>query len=221
MKSYLRDFAFLFSHLLDTKYLKYYLIIIFATSFLVLSGFDWGYLIFMHKHVPQMFLFLFDVFGFIFPISLLIGTFIYYHKKKNIFAEKLFKVSFYSIGLAYLSSTFIKIFTGRISPPFRGDYIQWVDNSHSFQFGFMREQIIGGFPSSHATIFFALAFSFYFVFPKNWKLQFLSFLVASLVSFGVSLGFHWFSEIFAGMILGFVVGKIVSTYLKQLNNKVV
>lgn len=219
MRKFLKNFILLFADFFQFKFVKYYLLIIIGTFIIVMSGFDWDYFIFVQKYIPKMFLFIFDIFGFLFPTLLIIGLFIYNQKKKTEFSRRIFTANFYAVFMALLSSMFIKVFTGRISPPLRGDINTWIDNSHAFQFGFMREQIIGGFPSSHTTVFFALAFTLYYLFPKNKLLHLLSFLIAFSVSLGVTIGFHWFSEFFAGGILGFVIGKIISDHLNNLNKR--
>ena len=207
------------------EFWKYYVLIIVGTYILVMSSFDWQYFLFTQKYIPKYFLFIADSIGFLSPILFLIFIFFFTRKnKESVHIQKL-KIFALSIVVAFLSSEFIKIFTGRISPPddlvfdkISGTNVlsTLVDNSHAFQFGFMREQIIGGFPSSHTTVIFALAFTFALLFPKHYKLQALFYLFAAMVALGVSFGFHWLSEIYAGAILGYVVAKVVQ--IKNANN---
>lgn len=203
------------------RFIPYYLMMIFGTYIMVVSGFDWLYLLFVSKNINKFLLFFFDLLGFLFPTLLIATSFFYYLKKKNRFSKKVFYTFTQAVLLALASSMFIKVFTGRVSPPLRGTYLTWVDNSHMFQFGFMREQIFGGFPSSHATVMFAIAFTFCFVFSKydfkKYRLYTISlFVLATLVGLGVTLGFHWFSEFFAGCILGYLVAKTIQNSHGQI-----
>ncbi len=201
----------LFANLFQVKYLPYYLMIIFSTVILVMSGFDWQYFMLVIQNVPTYFLFVADILGFLICLLAPLGLFVL--RKKSDFAASAYLASLYVVTVGYMASTFIKIFTGRVSPP--DDIIHnslniqtVIDNSHNFQFGLMREQIIGGFPSGHATIMFTLAFVLS-SFTKNIYLKVLFFAIAIFVSVGVSLVFHWLSEVLAGAILGFVVSDVI------------
>jgi membrane-associated phospholipid phosphatase len=99
------------------------------------------------------------------------------------------------------------VFTGRISPPHHGPFD--VDISGAFQFGFMNYQIIGGWPSSHAMVMFALATCVYVLFPESRRLVIGAYLLAFFVGIGVTFGFHWLSEFIAGACFGVIVGRVV------------
>ena len=221
MQKILKIWLKLFTQLFQKKYLIYYFLACFLTFVLVFTQFDWAYFLFVMGHFPRSILFASDILGFVISIFLPVLFLIIYFFDKNDFRKPfskiLLKVTFYSITLGYVVSTIIKSFTGRVSPPddFYGTGGVLVDNSHSFQFGFMREQVISGWPSSHATIIFALAISLSMLFPKNLKLQIFFFSVAFFVGLVVSLGFHWFSEFVAGALLGSVIGNIVGEHFKS------
>jgi membrane-associated phospholipid phosphatase len=98
----------------------------------------------------------------------------------------------YAILLGFSLSTIIKAFTGRTSPPHRhrGEELVLIDNSNGFDFGFMNHQVIGGWPSSHATIAFALAVTLSLVLPRRWYIQAVLFGIALFIGIGVTFGFH-------------------------------
>lgn len=125
------------------------------------------------------------------------------------------RASFKTIGLAllesavagWLLSAVYKALTGRIQPPHNA----LIDTSHSFNFGFMRHGIFWGWPSSHTTVAFATMTTLYFLLPKKYKwLGIIGFLYAFYVGVAVSIQAHWFSEFFAGMLFGPLVGVVVS-----------
>src|ERR1035441_10460296 len=78
-----------------------------------------------------------------------------------------------SVILAYLISISYKAWTGRIPPPFRGFRMSasnansLTDSSHGFQLGFLKGGIFWGWPSSHATIAFAMSVCLITLFPKT------------------------------------------------------
>jgi membrane-associated phospholipid phosphatase len=213
MKNYLKNFLFLFTGFFQKRFIRYYLLAIFGTVLIVQTDFDWYYLIFVSSHFQKYILFLTDILGFIIPFLFLIFVIAYTYLFKNHETRKFHLLKLHalvdSIFLGFLSSVIIKIFTGRQSPPHHGLVADWVNNSHNFNMGILQEQIFGGFPSSHTTVFFSLAFTIYFLYPKKYFLKYFSFLVAMAIGLGVTLGWHWFSEFFAGLILGFVVANIV------------
>jgi membrane-associated phospholipid phosphatase len=204
MKTTISKIPQLILNLFNTKYLVIYLFAILGTAVCVYSGFDWWYLLFVSNTVPMPVLFIADILGFVIPISLLLYLFCL---KKN---RQYFGTYVTSILLALGGTVVVKAFSGRESPPHehgfvsQGDPSMWIDNSHNFNFGFMQEQIVGGFPSSHAAVVFAIAFTTLYLFPAKKKLQLLTFLLALFVALGVTFGFHWFSEFLVGAILGYI-----------------
>jgi membrane-associated phospholipid phosphatase len=206
-------------------------------SMLVTSGFDWQYHLWTQQNIPMWILLVADVLGFLLPIIFIVYLFVKYFFQKNDSARllwnKIFQASLVSIVSGVIGSSFFKAISGRESPPHKHGFVSeesiltWVDNSQNFNFGFLNEQIVGGFPSGHATVWFTLAFTFYFVFIrntanlkkfKNFKFfnsismnQFCLglFILATFISLGVSFGFHWFSDVIAGALLGFVVASVL------------
>jgi undecaprenyl-diphosphatase len=60
------------------------------------------------------------------------------------------------------------------------------------------------FPSSHATVFFAIAALLSFIYPKH---KYWLFAVATILAFTrLYLGLHFLSDLVAGAITGFLVG---------------
>lgn len=72
------------------------------------------------------------------------------------------------------------------------------------------------FPSSHAVNNFAVAFYFYKLFPKfKWIL----FTIAALIAISRPyVGVHYPSDIFAGALIGMLIGYIFATLTLRINN---
>lgn len=196
------------------RMVPFHAIAVIGTLFLIGTGLDWAYLVFVLSVVPPSLLFVADLLGFVLPILLIVGSllilFISREKLYRMYAE----ATMYAILLGFSLSTIIKAFTGRVSPPHRhrGGELILVDNSHQFNFGFMNEQVIGGWPSSHTTIAFALAVTLTLLLPRRWYIQAILFGIALFIGIGVTFGFHWLSEFVAGACLGTAIGLVVGRY---------
>jgi membrane-associated phospholipid phosphatase len=121
-----------------------------------------------------------------------------------------------SAMLGWLVSAFYKALTGRVQPP----HSLAIDTSHDWNFGFYKHGIFWGWPSSHTTVAFAMAFTLIALYPKNKKVLVLALLYAFYIGIGVSTRIHWFSEFAAGAIIGAVIGTVVGrSFSKSLPTK--
>jgi membrane-associated phospholipid phosphatase len=198
------------------RYVPQYIVMALGTIYIVTSGLDFQFLLWAREHTSFVLLLVADTLGYLLVISFLLYLWLTKKKIKS-FAQKRFEAAYlYAIAVSLFISSLIKTFTGRESPPHHGNPATWIDTSAHFNFGFMNESILGGYPSSHTTVFFALAFVTLYLFPKSKYtkgIQVFSFVVATFIGLGVTLGFHWFSEFFVGVLLGFVVAKIIASKL--------
>ncbi len=111
--------------------------------------------------------------------------------------------------LGWFVSSLYKAFTGRIQPDLLNTL---TDSSRQFQFGFLEHGIFWGWPSSHTTVAFAMAFTCLALLPRTRTFTRVTALVlAFYVGIGVSLSIHWFSEFIAGAIIGAAIGHVVGT----------
>jgi membrane-associated phospholipid phosphatase len=178
-----------------------------VTYALVVTGLDWEYFLYTYNSATRPVLFLADGLGFLIPLALPLGVYLYGRRQKSQRLRGLALALASSVFVGFLLSTIIKVFTGRISPPHHGPFD--VDISGAFQFGFMEHHIIGGWPSSHATVMFALAMCVWILFPQAQRFRVTLFISAFFVAIGVTFGFHWLSEFIAGACLGTVIGYAV------------
>jgi hypothetical protein len=96
------------------------------------------------------------------------------------------------------------------------------DYSNDWAFGFMERGVMSGWPSSHTMVAFAMATTLAEMYPDNQWLKIGAFTYAGCVGVGVSLFSHWSSEVFAGALIGYAIGKSVGHSFNQLldeNNK--
>ncbi len=195
------------------KNLLWHFIAIVLTFILVKTNFDWYYfLITRSNHLIYTF-FPAVILGGILPI--LIPTFIivYGHIKKRKEILNLGWLLAQAVAIGVIISSFYKFFTGRVHP----EMYDILNNiSGDFNFGFFRDGIFWGWPSSHTTIAFAMALTFIELYPKNKIIKCLSLIYAFYIGIGVSLTIHWFSDFIAGAIFGSIIGiTIVKNYKKE------
>jgi membrane-associated phospholipid phosphatase len=115
-----------------------------------------------------------------------------------------------SIGL----TSILKGATGRISPGIvdvldHSRSADTVDYSRDFAWGFGKRGFIAGFPSAHTTIAFATAAVLSEIYHDSLLIKIASYSYAIFIGTGVSLSVHWASEVFAGALVGYAVGKTV------------
>jgi membrane-associated phospholipid phosphatase len=190
------------------------------TVVIVMSGFDWSYYLstrgeaFRRPARPAILL------GTMLPVPGILALLIIGEIGKN----RRVITTAWALGQAALLGYFIscgyKAFTGRIPQPFRGFRMpatsdgSLIDTSHGFQFGFLKGGVFWGWPSSHATVAFAMAACLIALYPRNKTVVLFSALYALFIGLGVSVTIHWFSEFVAGAIIGSVIGMVVGGSFK-------
>lgn len=194
-------------------HILWHFLAIVLTYIIVTSGFDWTYFSSTRGDILRILLFPAIVIGGILPLLLPITLLVVGHglkKSKMIMtAWALGQAAF--IGLL-ISSTY-KAFTGRIQPNLANIT---TDISRKFQFGFWRHGVFWGWPSSHTTIAFAMAFSLVLLYPHNKFVKYLAPFYALYIGLGISISIHWFSEFIAGAIIGTVIGIVVGKSFYKL-----
>ena len=202
MKQSLKAFAANFVDVFSGRNLLFHGIAIGLTALLVLSGFDWWY---FTSQIPAVRMFLFPavIVGFFLPFILPIVLFLVGKIGKH---KKIVYTAFALIQseiLGSLISSIYKAFTGRIQPNFRN---MSIDISRDFEFGFLRHGVFWGWPSSHTTIAFSMAFTLIFLYRGNKGILVGAFLYALYIGLGVATSIHWFSDFIAGALIGTAIG---------------
>jgi len=88
------------------------------------------------------------------------------------------------------------------------------DNSKTFNWFNM--DFINGWPSGHTANAFSAAATIAEIYKENLWLKIGVYSYAALTGLGVSLNVHWASEVFAGALIGYAVGKTVGKNFRQL-----
>jgi membrane-associated phospholipid phosphatase len=194
------------------KNLPWHLGAIILTYFLVISGFDWFYFLHTRNSVLQSIFFPAIVIGGLIPIVLPLCIFVIGWMRKN---SEILTAGFALAQAAIIGScisSFYKALTGRIQPSM---FDITSDISTHFQFGFLKHGIFWGWPSSHTTIAFAMAFALIFLYSHNKKIKWGACMYALYIGLGVSISIHWFSDFIAGALIGSIIGITVGKSFKK------
>ena len=187
------------------------------TYLLVTSGFDWQFYLTTRSNLLTWIVFGAGIGGFIIPVLVPLGVYITGEIKKN---KKLTVVGAATLQASFIGlvvSSIYKVFTGRIQPEFL-THFGTTDISKEFNFGFLKHGIYWGWPSSHAAVAFAGAVALITLFPKITWLKYTVIFYALFISAGAAIGFHWFSDVIAGILIGIMIGMTVGkSFSKQLS----
>jgi membrane-associated phospholipid phosphatase len=179
------------------------------TYVLVVSGFDWRYFestrgsLFLNLGFPAALL------GFLVPIILPVSLYVFGNARKSAELTHAAAALGQSAIVGWLISSFYKAFTGRIQPELF-THLSSIDASKEFYFGFLRHGIFWGWPSSHATVAFAMAALLLARYPHRKEIVIPAVTYALYIGLGVSVTIHWFSDVAAAAIMGTLVGVMVA-----------
>jgi membrane-associated phospholipid phosphatase len=182
------------------------------TYILVTAGLDWRYFVhtrfdgIMYRTLPAIIMG--SLLPMLVPFCLVLGGQI----KKAAKVETLGWALCQSALIGAVISCVYKVFTGRTHPYF---FNVTYDTSRNFHFGFLNNGVFWGWPSSHTTIAFAMAFTLIKLFPASKLIKILSLLYALYIGLCVSVSINWFSEFAAGAIIGSLIGIVVGNSYKN------
>ena len=178
---------------------------ILLTCFLVTCGFDWRFFTVTRDPLLRSLMFPAVHIGGLLPIVLPITLI----TLGNVLRDERSRLVGWAIGQAELIGALVaasyKAITGRAHPT----HSIGADLSHIFRFGILRGGVFWGWPSSHTTIAFAMAFTVFTLLPKQRWLGYVAVAYACYVGIGVSMTIHWFSDFIAGAIFGTLIGIVV------------
>ncbi len=194
--------------------LLWQLLAIVLTYFLVMSGFDWWYFqstrsaLFLYLGFPAALL------GFLVPVIVPLGLSLWGRARKSISLRTVGAALGQAAIMGWLLSSFYKFFTGRIQPELV-THLVTNDISRNFNFGFFRNGIFWGWPSSHTTVAFAMTAALITLYPRKRAWVILAAAYALYIGLGVSVTIHWFSDFAAGAIFGTIVGIVVGRRYRE------
>ena len=158
----------------------WHLVAILLTTVLVVSGFDWQYYLATRSPALRSWMWPAVGIGGLLPIALPLILFALGITARNSRAV----LAGWAVGQAELLGALVaaayKAITGRAHPA----HGIGTDISHVFRFGWMRGGVFWGWPSSHATIAFAMAVTVFTLCPKQRWLGWVAILYACYVGHG-------------------------------------
>ncbi|GHT94546.1 hypothetical protein FACS1894141_1420 [Spirochaetia bacterium] len=133
-----------------------------------------------------------------------------------------------SLMLTLTMQSVLKMSTGRALPGLVTELDQTRSprtDDFSGEFNWFNMNFIGGWPSGHTANAFSAAATIAEIYKDNLLVKIAVYSYAVFIGLGVSLSVHWASEVFAGALIGYAIGKTVGKSFSQMsgdnqNNKV-
>ena len=211
MKQFLLSLPLNFIGCFKGRIIIWHMAAIILTSILIISGFDWFYICSTRSQALRSCMWPAVVIGQLIPLTLPLYLLLTGRIAQNAMITRTAWALGQAAFLGWFIASLYKAFTGRIHLP----HNLAIDTSHVFRFGFMRGGIFWGWPSSHTTTAFAMAFTLFTLFPKQKMLRIGVIVYALYIGVGVSMTIHWFSDFVAGAIIGTVIGVTIGkSYLR-------
>jgi membrane-associated phospholipid phosphatase len=111
-----------------------------------------------------------------------------------------------------------KISTGRAMPGIITEFDHKRSSrtdDFSDEFDWFNMNFIAGWPSGHTANAFAAAATITAIYRDNLPIKIAAYSYAALIGFGVSVNVHWASDVLAGALIGYAVGKTVGHNFSQ------
>jgi len=90
------------------------------------------------------------------------------------------------------------------------------DYSRDFSPGYLQYNILNGWPSGHTGSAFAIAAAMSEIYSDSILVKSIFYGFAAAMGLAISIKDHWASDVFAGALMGFAVGKAVGKSFKKL-----
>jgi len=193
-----------------------YLIVTPVTYGMVESSIDWNWYRYTLKNrwIYNTGYIFFNA-GSILPTAVSLGLYIYGRADKNSDIQITGLALGQSALLGLAISSGLKVITGR-KPP---SNLVLTDDLHGdFRFGFLKGGANNGWPSSHTCVAFSMATALIELYPNNTVIKISSLTCASLIGLGVSTNVHWASDVAAGALIGWAIGRTVGISFRNLMN---
>jgi membrane-associated phospholipid phosphatase len=190
--------------------LLWLLLAIALTYVLVTSGFDWWYYQITRSPKLNGLALAAGGAGFFIPVAVPLGLYLLGRRRRSAALVNAGAAAAQAVIVASIISAIFKAFTGRTQPVVTY-YLaapSEIDNSREFHFGFLQNGIFWGWPSSHTAVAFAATIALVLVSP-NKALRIAASLFACFIAVGASIGFHWISDVVAGVMVGSLIGTVV------------
>jgi membrane-associated phospholipid phosphatase len=124
-----------------------------------------------------------------------------------------------TLFITLMFQTPMKMITGRAGPGIVNNPSHTrglPEDDHSRIFNLFNMDFLNGWPSGHTANAFSAAATIAEIYKENLWLKIGVYSYAALTGLGVSLNVHWASEVFAGALIGYAIGKTVGKSFRQL-----
>jgi membrane-associated phospholipid phosphatase len=137
-------------------------------------------------------------------------------KKMQITALALTQSMILTVGV----QSSLKMITGREEPKItyhRNHHKRGLPtDDYSRKFDWFNMDFVKGWPSGHTANAFSAAATISEIYKDNWWIKGGAYTYAVLMGFSVSVNVHWASEVFAGALIGYAIGKTVGRSFNRL-----
>jgi membrane-associated phospholipid phosphatase len=102
--------------------------------------------------------------------------------------------------------------TGRIEPGLISDGFHtrvYTENNFCNVFNWFNMEFIKGWPSGHTACAFSAAATISIIYNDNFLVKISVYTYAIFMGLGVTMYAHWASEVIAGALIGYAIGKAV------------
>jgi membrane-associated phospholipid phosphatase len=124
-----------------------------------------------------------------------------------------------SLLLTFAVQTPLKMITGRASPGIITNPAHTrglPGDDHSGVFHWFNMDFLNGWPSGHTANAFSAAATIAELYKDDWVAVAGAYTYAAAIGLGVSVNVHWASEVFAGALIGWAIGKTVGKSFARL-----
>lgn len=185
----------------------WHIIAIGVTAVLVLSGFDWWFFQNTRNGLFYALIMVSGIGGFFVPIFLPIILYVWGKRHKNKNYMRIAAAVAQATIISWIIVAVYKTFTGRIQPEYLTTF-NTIDTSTIFRFGFFQHGIFWGWPSHHTVVVVAAA-TVLCLAVRKLSIRVSIIVWAIIVSAGAAIGYHWFSDVIAGILIGVVTGVVI------------
>jgi membrane-associated phospholipid phosphatase len=188
----------------------FHLLAIAITYLLVTSGMDWWYYESTRHPALNGLALAAGGAGFVIPVALPLGIYVTGRLRGSAALVWAGAAAAQAVVVASVVSAAYKALTGRTQPVVTY-YLaspSGIDNSREFHFGWLRNGIFWGWPSSHTAVACALALALILVIRRK-AVGIVALMFAGFIALGASIGFHWLSDVAAGSIVGTLIGAVI------------
>ncbi|HEY4487958.1 MAG TPA: phosphatase PAP2 family protein [Candidatus Paceibacterota bacterium] len=197
--------ASLFLRAFTWPYILWHILAALLTLLLVMSGFDWWFYLETRSPIYYSLTLAAGIGGFFVPVLVPLLMLVYGNVQRSPTTVKRALILAQAVIVSWLISSTYKAFTGRVEPEFL-TFTSSLDNSRDFNFGFWEYGIFWGWPSSHTAVACALAAALFVLYKHSAMTRAAAVFYAFFIALGAGIGFHWFSDVLAGVIVGTLVG---------------